>query len=51
MANLVSIIFNKFPLNELEDLCEEGLELDINDGEIVGFRQHKNIPTEPTKVQ
>ena len=46
MANLVSIIFNKFPLEDLEELCADGLELDINDGEIVGFRQ-TNFPTEP----
>lgn len=48
----LSLIFNKFSLEELENLCADGsVELDINDGKIVGFRQHKNIPTEPTKVQ
>lgn len=51
MVSLVSIIFNKFPLEDLEDLCADGLELDINDGEIVGFRQHENIPTEPASEQ
>lgn len=41
----ISIIFNKFSLNELIDMCNKGVELEINDGGIVGFNK-TNIPTE-----
>ena len=44
--SFISIIFNRFSIDELEDMCSKGVELDINDGEIVGFRK-TNIPTEP----
>lgn len=35
----ISIIFNKFSLEELVDMCDKGVELVINDGEIVGFNK------------
>lgn len=43
--SLTSIIFNRFPLEDLIDMCNKGVELDINDGEIVGFRKTE-IPTD-----
>lgn len=46
MSSFISIIFNKFPLDELIKMCNKGVELEINDGEIVGFNK-TNIPTEP----
>ena len=46
MSSFISIIFNKFPLEELVDMCDKGVELVINDGEIVGFNK-TNFPTEP----
>ena len=41
----LSLIFNKFKIKELEEMCEKGVELDINDGQIVGFRK-TDIPTD-----
>lgn len=46
MSSFIAIIFNKFSLEELMDMCNKGVELEINDGEIVGFNK-TNIPTEP----
>lgn len=46
MSSFISIIFNKFPLDELIKMRNKGVELEINDGEIVGFNK-TNIPTEP----
>jgi hypothetical protein len=46
MSSFISIIFNKFSLDELIKMCNKGVELEINDGEIVGFNK-TNIPTEP----
>lgn len=43
--NFISIVFNRFPLDELIDMCNKGVELEINDGKIVDFVKVK-IPTE-----
>ena len=45
----LSLIFNKFTLEELIEMCNKGVELDINDGEIVGFRKTE-IPTDQVYV-
>lgn len=44
--NFISIVFNRFPLDELIDMCNKGVELEIDDGKIVDFIKVE-IPTEP----
>lgn len=42
----ISIIFNKFSIKELEEMCDKGVELIINDVKIMDFVKVE-IPTEP----